>query len=133
MGHILVDLDGTLAEYDGWKGPTHVGKPIPKMVERVKAWLAEGREVRIFTARAIAWETLSRGVRGFNSGRIYAGDTDAAGAAYNAIQKWCVEHIGQVLPITCIKDFQTMEIWDDRAVAVQKNTGDCAMFKENFE
>jgi hypothetical protein len=31
-----VDLDGTLAEYHGFKGPEHIGKPIPKMVARVK-------------------------------------------------------------------------------------------------
>lgn len=44
-----MDLDGTLAEYHGWNGG--IGKPIPGMVRRVKAWLAEGLEVRIFTAR----------------------------------------------------------------------------------
>lgn len=50
-GWIGVDLDGTLAMYDGFKGPEHIGDPVPKMLERVKKWLAEGREVRIFTAR----------------------------------------------------------------------------------
>ena len=50
-GWIGVDLDGTLARYDGWKGPEHIGEPLMPMVERVKAWLAEGREVRIMTAR----------------------------------------------------------------------------------
>lgn len=50
-GWIGVDLDGTIAEYHGWVSPTHIGAPIPKMVERVKVWLSEGKEVRIFTAR----------------------------------------------------------------------------------
>ena len=50
-GWIGVDLDGTLAEYNGWQGPANIGAPIPAMVERVKAWLEEGRDVRIFTAR----------------------------------------------------------------------------------
>ena len=50
-GWIGVDLDGTLAEYGGWKGPDHIGPPVPKMLERVKSWIAEGRDVRIFTAR----------------------------------------------------------------------------------
>ena len=50
-GWIGIDLDGTLAEYDGWKGVEHIGKPIPSMVERVKAWIIEGKDVRIFTAR----------------------------------------------------------------------------------
>ena len=36
-GWIGVDLDGTLAEYHGWKGSEHIGPPIPLMVERVKS------------------------------------------------------------------------------------------------
>jgi len=50
-GWIGVDLDGTLAYYDEWRGLYHIGEPIPAMVDRVKRWLAEGRDVRIFTAR----------------------------------------------------------------------------------
>lgn len=50
-GWIAVDLDGTLAEYTTWQGVTHIGKPIPAMVDRIKMWLDEGIEVRIFTAR----------------------------------------------------------------------------------
>ena len=50
-GWIGVDLDGTLAYYDGWKGPEAIGEPIPRMVDRVLGWVNEGREVRILTAR----------------------------------------------------------------------------------
>ena len=50
-GWIGVDLDGTLATHDG-KRSQRIGAPIPAMVERVKMWLREGREVRIVTARA---------------------------------------------------------------------------------
>jgi hypothetical protein len=46
-----VDLDGTLAEYHEWVGPENIGTPIPKMVERVKKWLREGKIVKIMTAR----------------------------------------------------------------------------------
>ena len=99
-GWIGVDLDGTLAEYHGWQGPEHIGEPVPSMVERVKQWLSEGREVRIFTARA------------------------ADGAySHEYIEKWCEEHIGQKLPVTCMKDYGMIELWDDRAVAVVPNTG----------
>ena len=49
-GWIGVDLDGTLAKYGSWNGG-QIGDPIPLMVERVKQWIAEGVEVRIFTAR----------------------------------------------------------------------------------
>src|SRR5687767_12144507 len=51
-GWIGVDLDGTLAYYDGWKGPGHIGKPVPAMAKRVRKWLEQGCDVRIFTARA---------------------------------------------------------------------------------
>jgi hypothetical protein len=53
-GWVGVDLDGTLATYNTWEGPEHIGEPIPEMVERVKAWRRDGRAVRIFTARVFA-------------------------------------------------------------------------------
>ncbi|MEI8285241.1 MAG: hypothetical protein WCG52_09650, partial [bacterium] len=49
-GWIGVDLDGTLAEFIG--DMSFIGEPIMPMLNRVKTWLANGREVRIFTARA---------------------------------------------------------------------------------
>ncbi len=50
-GWIGVDLDGTLARYDGWVGVMHVGDPVPAMLDRVQRWLEQGLDVRIFTAR----------------------------------------------------------------------------------
>ena len=38
-GWIGVDFDGTLAQYGTWVSPTHCGKPIAPMVERVQRWL----------------------------------------------------------------------------------------------
>ena len=110
-GWIGVDFDGTLAEYNGWKGPTHLGIPIAPMVARVHKWLEDGREVRIFTAR------------------VYAPPNDAE-AQKNAalgllhIQDWCERHIGCILPITCTKDYGMIELWDDRCVQVTANTGE---------
>lgn len=101
-GWIGVDLDGTLAEYGGWKGPDHIGAPIPRMVERVKAWLAEGKAVKIFTAR------------------VWGDDRDGVA---EIIQAWCKQHIGQELEVTCAKDYGMIELWDDRAVQVEPNTG----------
>ena len=103
-GWIGVDLDGTLAYYDQWRGETHIGEPIPAMAERVKKWLSEGKEVRIFTARA--WNT---GV----SGAI----------AILTIKDWAEKHFGQRLEVTCMKDYNMVELWDDRAVQVIPNTG----------
>ncbi len=105
-GWIGVDLDGTLAEYHTWEGETSIGRPIPAMVDRVKRWLIEGRDVRIFTAR------LSGGSR----------PTDR-GSVERAIRLWCAEHLDRVLPITNVKDFDMIELWDDRAVQVECNTG----------
>lgn len=104
-GWIGVDLDGTLAHYEGWKGETHIGQPIPAMVERVRQWLAEGREVRIFTARiSDPRPAVNRAI------------ADAIGA-------WCRQHIGVVLLVTNVKDYAMVELWDDRAVQVVPNTG----------
>lgn len=99
-GWFGVDLDGTLAHHEGWKGSRYIGPPIPKMLERVKRWLKQGRIVKIFTARA--------------------NDPDAI----PAIKAWCREHIGQELEITATKDYSMVELWDDRAVQVIPNTGE---------
>lgn len=101
-GWIGVDLDGTLAFYDKWRGVKHIGKPIEPMVRKVKQLLAEGIEVRIFTARV--------------SG-------DEVGEATRAILDWCEEHIGQRLRVTCEKDFGCITVYDDRCVQVEPNTG----------
>jgi len=50
-GWIGVDLDGCLARYEGWKGIEHIGEPVPAMLDRVHAWIDEGKIVKIFTAR----------------------------------------------------------------------------------
>ena len=96
---IGVDLDGTLAFYDHWVGPGHIGEPVPLMVARVKEWIANGDVVMIFTSRATQPENVP------------------------IIEAWCEQHIGEKLPVTAIKHNFFSEIWDDRAVGVQKNTG----------
>jgi len=119
-GWIGVDLDGTLAHYDGWRGPEHIGEPIPEMVARVKTWLAEGRDVRIFTGR-IAPSVLQR----LETGAAAPSDQDISDAQQSAtaIGEWSLKHLGRRIPITCVKDFNLLELWDDRAVQVEKNTG----------
>lgn len=104
-GWIGVDLDGTLAEYDGWKGPTHIGDPVPMMVERVQQWLARGIEVRVFTARASVLDTAEKN------------------SIIEAIGIWTFKHIGTSLAVTCVKDYAMIELWDDRCVQVIPNTG----------
>jgi hypothetical protein len=108
-GWIGVDFDGTLAEYTTWQGPTHVGEPIAPMVSRVKRWLEEGREVRIFTARVSHDGTEGRRLE--------------AARAKIAIYRWSIQVFGRILPVTNVKDFSMIELWDDRAVTVEMNTG----------
>lgn len=119
-GWIGVDLDGTLARYDGWKGVDHIGEPIPAMVERVKTWLAQGREVRIFTAR-VAPRPVEGGLKlDLESLKAAAKHTIDAMVP---IQVWCVKVFGRPLPVTYKKDYDMVELWDDRAVCVERNTG----------
>lgn len=47
---VCVDLDGVLAEYDGWKGIDHIGAPLPGALEFMQS-LARIAEIVIFTAR----------------------------------------------------------------------------------
>lgn len=105
LGWIGVDLDGTLAEYYGWVSDTHIGGPIPAMAERVRNWLAAGQEVRIFTAR------------------VSARDVGHVARMVKIIQDWTEEHFAQRLVVTCAKDYSMIQLWDDRCVQVEANTG----------
>lgn len=102
---IGVDLDGTLAKGNGWQGMNHIGEPIRPMTDRVQAWLNEGQEVRIVTARVALRDPIEILV------------------ITSAIELWCFNVFGQVLKITCSKDRDMLELWDDRCVQVEKNTG----------
>jgi len=106
MYWIGVDLDGTLAVEDEWRGIEHIGAPIPRMVERVKALIAEGHDVRIFTARASRMQT----------------DEERA-IAIRSVEDWCEAHLGKRLPVTNEKDHYLRHFYDDRAIAVECNTG----------
>ncbi len=99
-GWIGVDLDGTLAEYNGWEGIEHIGKPIPKMMNRVKNWLDNGQQVKIFTAR------VSEGNK-----------------AIKPILDWLSANDLPKLDITNVKDMKMIELWDDRCKQVEINTG----------
>ena len=125
-GWIGVDLDGTLAEYTGWVNETHIGPPVPAMLTRVKDWLAEGKTVKIFTARAYRYqEYLNLAVD-----REAEEDITPRRKAYlayhhvrEAIHAWCVANGLPRLEITCCKDYGMIELWDDRCVQVAFNTG----------
>lgn len=96
--YIAVDLDGTLAKptmAPDWK----IGEPNPIIFEKVKALLAAGRPVKIFTARA-------------------CDPTQIPG-----VQQWLRDHGLPDLEVTNSKDYDLQEIWDDRARQVDPMTG----------
>lgn len=99
-GWIGVDFDGTLCKDES-------DKPVRSMVRRIKTWLKRGIEVRILTARvATVNPPLHRA------------------QMRQEVEEWCLKHIGVRLMVTPEKDYQMLELWDDRAITVQKNTGD---------
>ena len=97
---IGVDLDGTLARDLGNARGDDIGSPIEPMLDRVQKWIAEGRTVKIFTARA-------------SSPRQVA-----------AIKEWLVSCGLPELEVTNIKDQRMIELWDDRCVQVTTNLGE---------
>jgi hypothetical protein len=103
-GWIGVDFDGVLSFYDGYRGDDHVGEPIEPMVRQVRKWLAEGRDVRIFTARK----------------------------PHPAIRKFSMDNFGKILPITNVKDRHMQMLLDDRAVGIRRNEGE-PYSKENLD
>ena len=98
-GWIGVDFDRTLAKYDKWAGGTDLGEPVPAMLARVLGWIAEGKTVKIFTARACFPELIP------------------------PVKEWLIKHGLGDLEITNVKDFGMIELWDDRAIGVIPNTG----------
>ncbi|HFZ7905415.1 TPA: hypothetical protein ACIO77_004354, partial [Salmonella enterica subsp. enterica serovar Wangata] len=98
MGWIGVDLDGTLAKYKSGQG-SKIGDPVPQMVSKLKDWHKEKQEVRIFTARA---ETLH---------------------GKNEVINWLKKNNLPSFTVTNIKDSKMIELWDDKAIRVEKNQG----------
>ena len=103
-GWIGVDLDGTLANDSGYKGPEHIGEPVPAMVAKVREFLNDGHNVKLFTART---------------------------THFPVIRRWMKTHLGEVLPITNIKDPGMIALFDDRVVGVRRNEG--KVFHEDNE
>lgn len=96
---IGVDLDGTLAEVNN-HGFGTIGRPVEAMMNRVKAWLNDSEyEVRIFTARASDPSQTSK------------------------VQDWLSRNGLAGLAVTNVKDRDMIELWDDKAVRVERNSG----------
>ena len=97
---IGVDLDGTLARDLGSTRGDEIGSPIEPMLIRVQKWIAEGRTVKIFTARASSPRQVM------------------------AIKEWLASCGLPDLEVTNVKDQRMIELWDDRCVQVTTNLGE---------
>lgn len=100
-GYVGVDLDKTLAMHRS--GQKSIGEPIPKMVSRIKRMVNSGKEVRIFTARAAVPQDYQEIVK---------------------VYDWLRENLGLSLEVTAEKDYEMVELFDDRATEVEANTGE---------
>lgn len=100
------DLDGTLARYDGWKGIDHIGEPISAMVALIKRLHAEGKIVKIMTARVAPRDDTIDG----HDARYY-------------VCEWCAKHLGFTPDVVFQKDTRMLELYDDRVKQVVPNTG----------
>lgn len=100
------DLDGTLAVWKHGDSIEQIGSPIVKMVQVLLGFQAAGIRCKIFTARVGPCEMPA-----------------FARTQRDLISAWCHKHIGNVLEITNEKDFKMVLLFDDRAIAVQPNTG----------
>ena len=109
---IGVDLDGTLAHDLGTKregkGLGEIGSPIKPMVDRLKKWVAAGKTVKIFTARASSPKQVVM------------------------IKKWLVINGLPDLEVTNVKDLRMIELWDDRCVQVMTNSGEPVQQESSF-
>ena len=93
------DFDKSLA-YQKAHGFLELGRPIAASVMRIKRFIREGRQVKIFSARA-------------NNGK----------KAIEEIQDW-LEDVGLPrLEVTAKKDHWMEKFYDDRAVQLEPNTG----------
>jgi len=114
LSWIGVDLDGTLAQYP--QSINDIGKPIKKMVDRVKKWHEEEITVKIVTARVSRNRVMSR------ESNIIP-DKKFVEEQIKIISEWCEKYLGFVPEITDRKDFNMIQLWDDRAVTVNPETG----------
>jgi ribonuclease J len=97
---IGIDLDGTLAYYDGiWRGVEHIGEPIKPMIDFIKNLLSQNKKIKIFTARAKNPKTIPY------------------------IHKWLDEQGLPKFEITNEKDFGMIMLYDDRCMQVVTNSG----------
>ena len=136
------DLDGTLAEYDKWEGIDHIGEPVKHMVDLIKKMHAEGRVVKILTARVAPRANAEYKDREKCAPPDYVTTADFSCLSATAktwvenmylyldtwgarefIIDWCLKNLGFLPEITHEKDHLMLELYDDRVKQVIPNKG----------
>ena len=133
------DLDGTLAKYDGWKGIDHIGEPVKPMVDLIKRMHAEGKVVKILTARVAPRANAEYKDREKCAPPDYVMEADRsdyvipwAENMYLSLDKWgarefvidwCLKNLGFLPEVTHEKDHLMLELYDDRVKQVVPNKG----------
>ena len=108
--YFLVDLNGTLAHHEKGApvftaaGEPLIGKPIKRMVDRVRRLMDQGTSVRILCAAV-------------------SEDTPRAEKLRSAVKDWTKKHLGRALPVTATVTPRCIGIWNDKARGVVRNTG----------
>ena len=130
------DLDGTLAVYDKWEGIGHIGEPVKLMVDLIKWMHAEGKVVKILTARVAPRANVETRLNPYPTDQaVY----DAIGrdneeryrdiyrapkwTAREFVSDWCLKNLGFLPEITHEKDHLMLELYDDRVKQVVPNEG----------
>lgn len=125
------DLDGTLAKYDKWEGINHIGEQVKPMVDLIKKMHAEGRVVKILTARVAPKEKPEIKPNPYLENHLTIESPDdmpwavhaEAWTAREFIQDWCYRVLGFVPDIVYQKDHLMLELYDDRVKQVVPNEG----------
>lgn len=113
-----IDFDGSLAHYDHFRGVDHLGDAVPEAVHKVQEARKRGEQVWIHTAR------ISPSDDSFEQG------IDAT-QGFVLLAQWCLQNIGELLPITNIKNRRWKFMMDDRGRELIPNTG--VMLRELVE
>ena len=136
------DLDGTLAKYDKWEGIDHIGEPVKPMVDLIKRMHAEGKVVKILTARVSPRANTKYKVREKCAPPDYVTTADFSCLSANAkpwvenmylnldtwgarefVIDWCLRNLGFLPEITHEKDHLMLELYDDHVKQVVPNEG----------
>lgn len=112
------DFDGTLAQHEKPFNMYSSGEPISKMIALANAYLDQsermGYVVKIMTARV-----------------SLCPDPDELLRRVLPINRFCQQHFGTTLDVTCVKDYGMLLLFDDRAYGVDSATGDVKNFTRN--